>query len=431
LTFGILPDKGTEIHPSDMIPSVANPSVPDPEPQKPDDLKRARREAEQLVSLLRATLDATADGILVVDLTGNIVTFNQRFVRMWRLPESLVSAGNSRDTLAFVLDQLKDPAAFVKKTMELYARPEREGLDVVEFKDGRVFERFSGPQRIGGEIVGRVSSFRDVTERLLADDEIESTLSLLRTTLDATADGLLVVSTEGRIELYNRRFVDLWRIPEEIVACRDDARILNFVLNQLKNPERFLKKVKEIYGEPESQSYDWLEFKDGRVIERNSCPQRVGQRTVGRVWSFHDVTDRRRQEEILQRQARTFEHITDGVLLTDLDGRVLDWNPGAEKMFGYAKEEVLGRPAPVFGGAEESGQRLKAMLETVRREGRWAEEVVFYRREGATGIGQFLADRVWDQYGRTVSIILVAHDVTEHRRLERQINELRQRRASA
>lgn len=403
---------------------MANPFVPDSRAEEPGSLKRAREEAEETVSLLRATLDATADGILVVNRDGRIVTFNRKFVQMWRIPDALAASRDSSRTLAFVLDQLKDPAGFVKKTMELYARPEAEGLDMVEFKDGRIFERFSCPQRIGGEIVGRVSSFRDATERRMADEEIEGTLSILQATLDATADGLLVVGANGRIVIYNRRFVDMWRIPDEIVASRDDEHILTFVLDQLKSPDRFLKKVKEIYGEPESQSYDWLEFKDGRVFERYSCPQRFGERAIGRVWSFRDVTDRHRAEEIVQRQARAFEHISDGVVLIDLEGRVLDWNPGAERMFGYSKPQVLGKLPPVLGGPEESGVRLRKMLDAVRQGARWSEEVAFRRGGGEVGICRLAAVRLWDRYGRTVSALLIAHDLTELRRLEERLRRL-------
>lgn len=409
---------------------MANSARHDPEREGPDALRRAKKETEESASLLHAALDATADGILVVDRSGRIVTFNRRFVQMWRLPEALAEAGHSSRTLAFVLDQLKDPGGFVKKTMELYARPEAEGLDIVEFKDGRVFERFSRSQRNGSEIIGRVSSFRDATERRLADEEIERTLSLLRATLDATADGLLVVDTSGRIVTYNRRFVDMWQLPEEVVASRDVRQTLTFVLSQLKNPDRFLKKVNEIYGAPESQSYDWLEFKDGRVFERYSCPQRLGEQTVGRVWSFRDVTDRHRAEEILQRQARAFEHITDAVILLDLEGRVLASNPGAERMFGYEKPELLGAPLPVFADSSTSDPLVPILLESVRKGGRWSGEVPFRRKDGARGICDLLAVRLWDQYGRTVSAMVVARDISERRRLEDELRALRAQRTS-
>jgi PAS domain S-box-containing protein len=133
--------------------------------------------------------------------------------------------------------------------------------------------------------------------------QLEKTVSLLRGTLESTADGILVVSSEGKIESFNKRFTDLWGIPESIIASRDDDRALAFVLDQLKDPDKFLSKVRELYSDPDAESFDTLEFKDGRVFERYSRPQKIGEKSVGRVWSFRDITKRHRMEESLQRTA--------------------------------------------------------------------------------------------------------------------------------
>lgn len=120
-------------------------------------------------SLLVATLDATADGILVVDKCGKITRFNKRFVQLWRIPQSILDDGNDDAAISFVLSQLRDPDAFVAKVRELYGKPNAESFDVLEFLDGRVFERFSIPQQAGGIAVGRVWSFRDVTDRTIEE----------------------------------------------------------------------------------------------------------------------------------------------------------------------------------------------------------------------------------------------------------------------
>ena len=101
----------------------------------------------------------------MVDHTGKIAAFNRRFAEMWRLPDEVLGSGDDDQAIAFVLDQLADPYAFLTKVRELYSRPDDESQDVLEFKDGRVFERFSQARRIGEQSVGRVWSFRDVTER--------------------------------------------------------------------------------------------------------------------------------------------------------------------------------------------------------------------------------------------------------------------------
>src|SRR5215475_12829984 len=104
---------------------------------------KGRSEPLRFDPLLRVVLDAASDGILVVDENGRIVTWNRRFMEMLRIPDDILRTGDDSNALAFVLDQLKDAAQFVTRTMELYADPRQESYDVLEFKDGRVFERYS------------------------------------------------------------------------------------------------------------------------------------------------------------------------------------------------------------------------------------------------------------------------------------------------
>jgi len=129
------------------------------------ELKEAMANLERARSLLEATIEATADGLLVVDLSGKVSKYNQRFLLLWRISAERASQRDDEALLAYASDQLEDPAAFLSGTHDLYSHPERESFDVLHFKDGRVFERYSTPQRIGEQIVGRVWSFRDVTER--------------------------------------------------------------------------------------------------------------------------------------------------------------------------------------------------------------------------------------------------------------------------
>ncbi|MBU1864740.1 MAG: PAS-domain containing protein, partial [Candidatus Omnitrophica bacterium] len=123
-------------------------------------------------------------------------------------------------------------------------------------------------------------------------EELNRSLSLLSATLESTADGILAVDRQGKIVSFNHRFVQMWNIPAEILESRDDEQALRFVLEQVKSPADFLNKVKSLYGQPQLSSLDVIEFKDGRVFERYSQPQRLSDEIIGRVWSFHDVTER-------------------------------------------------------------------------------------------------------------------------------------------
>jgi diguanylate cyclase (GGDEF)-like protein/PAS domain S-box-containing protein len=138
--------------------------------------ERSERQLEGSLSMLRATLESTADGILVVDRGGRPVSYNQRFKQMWSVPEGMLEADHRERRLGFLADQLLQPDEFTRRVEELTRRPAAEGHDILRFKDGRVVERYSRPQRgADGEIHGRVWSFRDVTER----ERIEARLRYL------------------------------------------------------------------------------------------------------------------------------------------------------------------------------------------------------------------------------------------------------------
>jgi PAS domain S-box-containing protein len=124
-----------------------------------------RGAGEESSALLRATLEATSDGILTVHRAGSVVTFNRRFLDLWRIPAEFARRADNERLISFVLDQLVDAGTFLRITRENQADPDREYFSLLRFRDGRVLERFSRPRLVEGEIVGRILTFRDVTER--------------------------------------------------------------------------------------------------------------------------------------------------------------------------------------------------------------------------------------------------------------------------
>jgi PAS domain S-box-containing protein len=153
---------------------------------------------------------------------------------------------------------------------------------------GNVFKDSEGrPVRLAG-------SCWDVTELTEATKSRERLLSLIQATIEATTDGTLVVDRDRKVVLRNRRFLELWRIPPELADCQEDMRLLGSVRGQLESPDEFIREVEAIYARPETESTGQIRCLDGRIFERYSVPQRIGDAVVGRVWSFRDVSERER-----------------------------------------------------------------------------------------------------------------------------------------
>lgn len=152
--------------------------------------KLAGESLRQTVSLLQSTIESSGDGILVADLKGRLVLWNRRFVQLWGLSESTLAEADDDSALAEVLPQLSDPGGFIRRVREYYADPESEGRDVIELRDGRVFERYSCPQRLEGQAIGRVWSFSDATERLHAEEALRAEEERFRYVALATRDAI-------------------------------------------------------------------------------------------------------------------------------------------------------------------------------------------------------------------------------------------------
>jgi signal transduction histidine kinase len=151
-----------------------------------------------------------------------------------------------------------------------------------------------------GQPLYLIAQIQDVTERKLAKQEAFWKTTLLEAQLESSIDGILVVGTEGEQILQNRRMTELWKFPAAIVEAKDEAAQLRYATSQVKNSKPFIERVNYLYAHPDQTSQDEVELVDGTIMDRYSAPIRdQAGKYYGRIWSFRDITERRKLEQNL------------------------------------------------------------------------------------------------------------------------------------
>jgi PAS domain S-box-containing protein len=248
-------------------------------------------------------------------------------------------------------------------------------------------------------------------------------VSILTATLESTADGILVVNRTGAITTYNQRFLEMWRIPPAVAKARNDDQLIGFVLDQLQDPNVFLAKVMELYGRPEAESHDSIFFKDGRVFDRFSVPQRVGTKVIGRVWSFRDVSVVRRATEELRRNEERFralvENSSDVILLLRPDGTIHFSTAAAFPILGYEAGENIGKSIFDLIHPDDLPRARVLFGELMRRPGSKVRlECRARRKDGDWGNLEAVGVNRLDDPS-VEAIIVTARDISDRKRAEK------------
>ncbi|KQU67994.1 PAS domain S-box protein [Phycicoccus sp. Root101] len=248
--------------------------------------------------------------------------------------------------------------------------------------------------------------------------------ALLAATLESTVDGILVVDRDGHIVGHNERFASMWRIDREVMNSGDDGKVMGSVLEQLVDPDGFVAQVRDLYDHPEQTSFDELRFLDGRIYERYSQPQRVDGTTMGRVWSFRDVSDERRLQDDLRHSEANLDMLVTqvrdyAILNLDPHGHVITWTEGALRIHGFTEDQILGRSHAAFYPQEDlQAGRPWQLLEQARSEGRATDEGWRVRQDGSRFWASVVLTALRDESGELRGFGKVTQDITERRNAE-------------
>ncbi|MCL5029385.1 MAG: PAS domain S-box protein [Bacteroidetes bacterium] len=301
-----------------------------------------RKEAEKQIVILAQALKNIGECVSITNLQGEILFVNSAFLKTFNYKEDELIGKK----IEIIRTNNNSNVSYEKIHFETL-RNGWQGELINRRKDGKEFPVFLSSSTILDESarpVALIGIIQDISERKRTEEKINQTLSLLNATLESTADGILVVDINGKVTGINQKFANMWNLPQDILSTMDDHILLMYVKEQLKNSEAFFSQINWLYEHPESESYDIIEFKDQRVFERYSVPQKLNNQIVGRVWSFHDITEKNKSEEALveseKRFRSLFETSTEGIcIMSDI---FEECNEQLCILFNCAKEEIIG-----------------------------------------------------------------------------------------
>jgi PAS domain S-box-containing protein len=227
-----------------------------------------------------------------------------------------------------------------------------------------------------GAVIGANVVAHEITERKRAEKALRESESSLQAILRSTADGILAINKKNDILFTNERFAEMWKIPDEVMATKNDSDLLQYILDQLVDPQDFLQKVQQLYLS-DADNFDTLYFWDGRIFERLSQPLMIGTEWSGRVWSFRDVTDRKQAEEENIRLVERLQRAEKMEALGTLAGGVAhDLNNVLGIVVGYAElllnevdksNPIRPRLLSIMSGGERAAAIVQDLLTLARR----------------------------------------------------------------
>ncbi len=304
--------------------------------------RQVKTQTDELLSkhVKYSTLSAgAADGFFIHDAEGKIFELNQSALTTLGYTEEEVT---SLDIFDIEVGAEKQMLLDMWQACEPGKSASVDGLQ--KRKDGSTFPvdvKISAYYLQNKKYILAIA--RDVTEKKIAEMAVRESELKLRSIIESIDEGVLVVDSHGKLMHTNCRFQDMWHIPDKLITRGDDGELLEFCEKQLNNPVLFTQLLKKL-NDSGGESTDILFFNDGRVFERYTRPlQKVADTDMeGRIWVFHDITERKLAEEDLQLYRLMVESTSDPMFVIDSEtSRMIYVNEAAVKHYRAPREEIL------------------------------------------------------------------------------------------
>lgn len=384
--------------------------------------KRAEVDLERSLSLLRGTLEATVDGILVSQNAETIVAFNQKFVEMWGIPEASLASRELKKILPLILAQVKEPETFISEANNLFAQADAKGYSIFELQDGRIIERYSQPQWLGKTLIGRVCSFRDITERHRSQLALRKSEATNQALLNAIPDLMIRMSRDGtylnfipaknfnRLQPYSQmEGKNIYEVmPQEIAQQR-----MYYV------EQAFLTGETQIYEFQLAWDENHISCEEARIVVSGDDQVLVIVR---------DITERKQMEEALraseERYRRIIETTAEGVWIIDAENQTVFANQTMAQMLGYSLDEMQGMSLLSFVTEEWQSSAVAAIscMQPGQQGIRESFDFQLRCKDGSNLWALVSANPIFDRTGQYVGALGMFTDITQRKIAEEKIH---------
>jgi PAS domain S-box-containing protein len=322
--------------------------------------KNVRDSLKNYVSLLNATLNATVDGIVVVDLDGKIGIHNKQFLNMWGLSSAELSSNKVEYLVNYISGLLENDEDYRAKITALNSTPEESSFDTLFLKDGRIIEMVSEPHLAGKKPVGRVWSLRDITRHQKLNSELLKSQTKISLAMELVKLAHWEYDVANNTFILNDNFYELYGTSiekEGSYFMSSEAYIQKFV-----HPDDVYIAVNELKDSTLNENKNLARRSEHRIIRgdgqvRNIVVQFVAEKdSNGKVVKTYganqDITEGKKTFEALLKSEtkyrKIFEYINDVFYETDANGIMVEISPSIQRLTGYTHEELIGRPATII-----------------------------------------------------------------------------------
>jgi len=321
---------------------------------------------------------------------------------------------------------LKKPFDAVEAFQLAHALTEKWGLHQQSLRKMENLESQIA-ERTGELVETNLALQAEVRKHMLAEEELRGKTALLEAQLNSSLDGILVVDQHGKKSVVNQKAADLLKMTgllEENAGRDEELRMAAAITT---NPGEFMRKVEHLSAHPEQVSRDELELVNGTVLDLYSSPVlgREGK-SYGRIWTFRDITVRRKTEETLRLLSSAVQQSKESIVITDADldlpgPRILFINPAFTEMTGYTEADTLGQSPRLLQGPKTDRLEMRRLKNNLKRGEVFKGGTVNYRKDGSEFDMEWQITPIRDGCGKVTHHVAIQRDVSERKRVEGQL----------